>query len=289
MKTKTIKTVLKKKIEDWVNSITDLEVRKAVEKDSIVTGGAIASMLLGEQVNDFDIYFKTRESLLLVSKYYIDMANKRSASISILNGGETINDDDSGQYIRAVNSMEKGQVKLFIGKDKGMEVLKYDDEYLKDHKYLPVAITPNAISLTDDIQVVVRFWGEVKQIHKNYDFVHATNSYTYGNKELNIRKPALESLLTKELIYIGSKYPVTSIIRSKKFILRGFTINAGQYLKICYQISQLDLNDLAVLEEQLIGVDIAYFQQLLTALRGVEDKKKFNYPYVSSIIDKIFQ
>ena len=98
---------------------------------------------------------------------------------------------------------------------------------------------------------------------------------------------ALQALITKELIYIGSKYPLTSVIRTKKFILRGYSINAGTYLKILWQVAELDLKDPITLQEQLIGVDVAYFSMLLDILKNVTPEK-LNYNYISEIIDRVF-
>ena len=102
---------------------------------------------------------------------------------------------------------------------------------------------------------------------------------------------ALESILTRTLKYQGSHYPVTSIIRAKKFIKRGFNIGAGELLKIMFQISQLDLSNPDVLEEQLIGVDVAYFEILIIALRGKfssDEDFKLNTEYFNELVDKIF-
>jgi len=71
----------------------------------------------------------------------------------------------------------------------------------------------------------------------------------------------------------------------------GWYINAGQILKMLFQISQLDLTDINVLEEQLTGVDAAYFCQVIEYCkkRQEEDKElKVTVPYLCSIIDKIF-
>jgi hypothetical protein len=73
----------------------------------------------------------------------------------------------------------------------------------------------------------------------------------------------MESLLAKDLYYCGSKYPICSIIRTKKFIRRGWKMSAGQYLKMCLQISALDMADPRVVREQLTGVDIAYFSHIV--------------------------
>ncbi len=72
MKIKTITKSIDKKIEDWLQSITDESLRKEVKKDLIVTGGCIASMLLKEPVNDYDIYFKTKATCKLIAEYYIN-------------------------------------------------------------------------------------------------------------------------------------------------------------------------------------------------------------------------
>jgi hypothetical protein len=99
------------------------------------------------------------------------------------------------------------------------------------------------------------------------------------------------ALLTKELVYVGSRYPLASIIRTRKFIKRGFSCNAGQYLKMCWQVSELDLNNIQVLEEQLVGVDAAYFAVLINALNEQQKKNvdfKYNYSYIVELIDRIF-
>lgn len=102
-----------------------------------------------------------------------------------------------------------------------------------------------------------------------------------------LRTEALETLLSRELRYIGSKYPVCSVIRLRKFITRGWTINAGQILKMAMQISALDLTDPEVLKDQLTGVDAAYFHQVISALKA-KNPEKVETAYLVEIIDKMF-
>ena len=80
MKAKVIKSVLRKKIDSWLASIEDEAVRKAAKKDTIVTGGCIASMLLKEQVNDFDVYFKTRDTAIAIANYYVNRFKPKNAA-----------------------------------------------------------------------------------------------------------------------------------------------------------------------------------------------------------------
>lgn len=54
-----------------------------------------------------------------------------------------------------------------------------------------------------------------------------------------------------------------------------------------FQISEFDLKNPDVFEEQLIGVDVAYFSALIEALRWV-NKDKMSSKYINSIIDRVF-
>jgi len=175
----------------------------------------------------------------------------------------------------------------------GDEISAESIDELVPEKYQPVFLSSNAITLSGKIQIVIRFYGDAEEIHSNYDFSHTTNYWTYKDGVVtNIE--ALEATLSKSLFYRGSKYPITSIIRTKKFIKRGWNINAGQYLKMCMQISRLDLTDIYVLEDQLVGVDSLYFQMFIANLmKDIEKGNKsksdlIDNTYVMSVIDKIF-
>ena len=153
-------------------------------------------------------------------------------------------------------------------------------------KYRPRFLTSNAITLTDKVQIVLRFVGEPDQIHENYDFVHCTNYWRSDTRQVTLRIEALEATLAKSLVYVGSKYPICSLIRARKFIKRGWSINAGQFVKMAWQISQLKLNDVATLEEQLVGVDAAYFRQLIDLLQSKGDT--VDGSYLMTVIDRVF-
>ena len=68
MKIPTIKSLIRRRLSDWVASIDNEELQKKLREDTIVTGGCIASMLLGEKINDYDLYFRTKETALAVAE-----------------------------------------------------------------------------------------------------------------------------------------------------------------------------------------------------------------------------
>lgn len=292
MKTKTIKKVIEKKLNEWLETINDEVLRKDVRGNILVSGGCIASMLTREDVNDYDVYIKNMDVLVRLAKYYCgsSVLDGRKKDIYIKDRFPDIDDGlmpngekyASEEFVR-INNLKPDQVKLDIpGIGKHID---YPTD-IETTPYRKVFLSQNAISLSDDLQIVLRFNGDAETIHKTFDFVHATNYFTFDDG-LVLNKEALESLLTKNLKYQGSLYPLTSIIRMKKFILRGYAISAGEILKIMFQISELDLTDIEVLEEQLIGVDVAYFSMLIEAIRNV-DPKKINSSYMNTLIDKIF-
>jgi len=321
VKSKTIKSVLRNKIKAWAASIDDEAVRKAVEEGSIITGGCIASMLLRETVNDYDVYFKDRATTLLVAGYYVRKFKENpptkfkgdaQSQVEIyladgyghpIKGGHSPTDERSSRVKVVVKSAgaasENGSVNYgyFEANPNSGDAADYVEEVaavLDETKeksgkppYRPIFLTANAITLSDDIQIVVRFFGMPDTIHENYDFVHCMNYWTSWDGELKLRPESLESLLSKELRYVGSKYPLCSIIRTRKFIQRQWTINAGQYLKMAMQLGDLDLNDVTVLEEQLTGVDAAYFNEIIRAIRD-KDESRVDRAYLMELIDRIF-
>lgn len=290
MKTKTINKVLSAKINDWLESIEDEAVREIARKNTIITGGSIASMLLNEPVNDFDLYFKTTDAALVIAKYYVSAFEKNTGfAMAVTAEGDgriklTTLSGRRGETAGAVPTLADDE------NDEGFSELTGSDQVSANEdagSYRPVFLSSNAITLSDKIQIIVRFAGEPDQIHENYDFVHCTNYWTSWDGKTVLRQAALEALLSRELRYVGSKYPVCSVIRLRKFIKRGWTINAGQILKMVMQISELDLTNPAVLEDQLTGVDSAYFIELMSKLRD-KDPEKVNSAYLAEIIDRIF-
>lgn len=313
MKTKTIKQVIHKQINAWHETIEDEGLRDQVAKNTIVTGGCIASMLLNEKVNDFDIYFRNHDTVRKVADYYVSRFQPKARNgiackihiddqegrvkIVIKSAGIASEDGADAEY-KYFEARPEGEAAGYVGEvmqDPGdiedayqeteEAVLETEDE--GKPKFRPVFMSTNAITLSHRIQIVLRFYGDPEEIHKNYDFVHCTNYWSSWDNELVLRPEALEALLTKELRYVGSKYPICSLIRLRKFIRRGWTINAGQILKMTMQVSELDLKDPNVLEDQLTGVDVAYFMEVIEKVRA-KDPNKVNAAYLIEIIDRMF-
>lgn len=317
MNRRNIKANLRKKFNDWVESIEDPSVQNLVKEHSIITGGAITSLLLGDKPTDYDIYFDNLETTVKVANYYSKKI-KSSQPIYVALGpekhiypgergqkwkdlelsgyrvwlvvksagiaGEEI---DSGyQYFETIPDPNNVDVEHYVEQLSGK--LEIEDS---KKKYQPVFSSSNAISLTNKIQVIIRFYGPATEIHKNFDFIHCKNWWHSNSGELYLNRDALEAIINKQLVYEGSQYPLASMFRIRKFLNKGWYINVADMLKIAYQIADLNLKDLVVLEDQLIGVDVAYFTNLIKHLKEAQEKDpKFNmgFHYLSSVLERVF-
>lgn len=349
MKIKTINKNIRDKITEWANSIDNEYLRDEVIKESVVTGGCIASMLLKEKVNDYDVYLTNPRLAFELATYYIDkLETKNNYRLSIRLtfedyiaadefkrsplykriGNNEIKSTLSGDECRVdesrkvfwedkaiVNSdilildplscdhdlmkhfISVTRVEIFvkssgIAEDSSFVDTGNEDEQdasVDSHGYKPVFLSSNAITLTDKIQVVLRFTGKPEEIHETYDFVHATNYWT-AKTGVVTNKQALEALLARELVYRGSKYPLASIFRTKKFINRDWSIHMGNYVKMAIQLNEMDLTDPVVLEEQLTGVDMLYMKDVIHVIKEKLDQDpdfEFNSLYLCEICDRL--
>lgn len=268
MNRKKIREHLNKVCDMWLESITDKEVRRIVKGSVIISGGAIPSLLTGTTPNDYDIYLSNKEAVIAISQYYIDNYYK-----------------DKGIKIE---EPEEGRVFLNV-RASGVSLRKKTDEEKKNKTlFVPKFLSNNAISLHDKVQVITRFYGKPHEILENFDYVHCLSFWESSSDNLVLNSEAMESLLMKRLVYQGSKYPLCSLFRMRKFIKRGWTISGGQILKMAFQVSELNLKDIDVLREQLIGVDTAYFVQLLGRLEK-DNKTTIDEAYISQLVDEIFE
>ncbi len=306
MNRKNASRVIGRKIALWKKTLPE-NLQEAVEGNVIVTGGCIASLLLGEEVNDFDLYLRDKQTAKLLAHYYAELFKARGVQkghdipINVLDkdGRIYIHIKSAGivgvgatatEYAYFEGDPDEGRAEDYVAAaTQGAAAAEKDKK--EENSFEPVWMSCNAISLAGRLQIVVRFYGEPDKIHSTYDFEHCMNYWQdkEGELRLVLRPPALEALLARELRYAGSLYPVCSLFRIRKFIERGWSINAGQILKIAWQVSALNLQDPNVLEDQLVGVDAAYFHEVMSMLRKrVEDGKTIDDTYLARLIDKVF-
>jgi hypothetical protein len=314
---KGIKFSIERKVKDWLSTIDDEELRKAAARDVIVTGGCIVSLLTGDRVRDYDIYFKTIHTAERIAKYYVEKfksdettVQNRAAHVDApLDPRVEVKDERVRIHIKSAGvasatpsdqeydyfeSTPEDSADAFVedamavleAADQDFEIAKKEDDEEKP-RYRPLFLSDNAITLSHGVQLIVRFYGTPEEVHANFDYVHCTCYWT-RDEGLVCSEAAQMAIQTKELRYMGSLYPICALIRIRKFVARGYSINAGQFIKMCGQVNDLDLTSIAVWEDQLTGVDTVYFQQLIDILKSQSSDGTIEKSYVIKLIDKMF-
>lgn len=256
-----IVTHLASLMNEWVDSVsvTRQDVRQAINRCTIA-GGAIVSLLQDISPNDYDVYTKTKEDCELLARYYVELFNWD-------------NQLEQDEYRKATVVVEGDKVKVIQPAMDGATI-KQDVS-----KFRPIFISPNAITLNGNVQLIFRFYGEPEKLVQEFDFEHCTGYFhrvswenvVYKN-ELVLNEDMLMSVLTKELKYRHGKYPVSSLLRLQKYIQRGYTMPTGELIKLALDISKLDLSDSQVFSDQLSGVDLQLSADVLKAANNEFDK-----------------
>jgi len=286
MKAINIKSKIKCVIDDFIKYGLEPEFDSyfinEFKENVQVFGGSIASMLMGEKVNDYDIYFKDFHFALKFAEKMCNIRNKSLKTSARQIYAETIEFVDSkgetGERIFIKNSAKGKEERLMMAVAGGEQ---------RELKHGIAAITNNAISFRSDIQVIIRFTGDYHKIVKNFDFIHAQCCYDYSLNNLFIPHRALQSMLSKSLFYTGSLYPISSVIRTRKFLKRGWDISVGQLLKMAFQINNLNLDDRQTLLDQIVGVDLLYIQAFYAKLNELPQSEHLT-EFIEKLLDEVF-
>ena len=306
-KRKTIEKIVRKKMNDWLWSIGhtvrekdgftvkevvgDVDLADAVREDYFLTGGALASMLMGEEPNDYDVYLRTPAIAARLAEHYISqLPAANNACVSDISVKSDEGDGRVYIFVRSAGIAGDGSdlstYRYFeYGPSNGAAFI--DDVVAAEDKgrYGVAYMTTNAVTLTDGVQIIIRFVGEPENVHSYFDYAHCTAWFTEEGG-LQVPMEALEALRTRELRYQGSLYPVCAMFRMRKFIKRGWSITAGEMLKIAWDISKLDLSDIETLRDQLVGVDSAYFRELLKIME--REGRPVDRSYLVELVERVF-
>jgi len=95
---------------------------------------------------------------------------------------------------------------------------------IQTNKFKVNLITDNAVNLSDKVQLVIKFNGSPDEVVKNFDWQHIKSYFIYPDT-LVIPDDTYRLLVEKELVYTGSEYPLSSLMRVKKYIKKGWSVS----------------------------------------------------------------
>lgn len=114
--------------------------------------------------------------------------------------------------------------------------IKHDDEkavneYQQKNFYLTL-ITENSINFSSKIQIITKWYGKYQDVVELFDFEHLKAVYSIKDERMYIPMGIYPLLLNKELVYTGSMFPLSSLLRLRKFLKRGWTISTKDMIRI---------------------------------------------------------
>jgi len=106
------------------------------------------------------------------------------------------------------------------------------------------------------IQVIhYRFFNDHRDVFSDFDFDANMGAYDFIRDEILLHDSFLPALASKDItINKGTKYPLISLVRLKKYQEKGFNFKPTEILKLAIRTTQLNINSWEDLEDQVGGV-----------------------------------
>jgi hypothetical protein len=220
----------------WLASVDDPDLAARMRAETFVAGGAIASLLQGEKVQDYDVYFRNETTCRAVGDYY-------AAKLALY---PALPFDPHHPFAAAQPT----------------EPIR------------PLAKTDNCIYLSNHMQVMTIFPGEPDWLVAQYDLVHCMGYFTARDQRLVVSAEARHAILTRTLRYRPGHFaPILSLLRLPKFFARGYTIDIGQLFTLVTEVASHGLGDRNKVR-QLLGLlaeKDSRFSRALTVAEGLPE------------------
>lgn len=145
---------------------------------------------------------------------------------------------------------------IYLDTEEHVKQIQTYFEHIKDKKldkFSVSLITENSINFKDKIQIITKFYGTPEEVVSKFDWAHIKSYYKYPDT-LVINDNVYKLIVEKELIYTGSDYPMSSIMRLKKYIKKGWTVSNTTILHICLDLIEAFRNPVKKFKENNINL-----------------------------------
>jgi len=213
MKTSAVKNILDSIIQDFAHRGVPSALGDFIKEQAYITGGCIPSMLMGEFVNDIDVYFRKDPKLAIKKSNFTEKT-------------KPISDTENALTFE----FKRGE-----------------------HTYI--------------IQLIKGFYGSPQGITDSFDWAHIRSYYDVKKKILVVPPETYRLITDKELIYTGSDYPLSSLLRIRKYMKKGWTMDIVEGIKIAIDIQKVNFKLRKELERHINGIDPMYWTEISDSLK----------------------
>lgn len=260
-----------------------------IKENCFIAGGACVSNFTRQPIHDIDLYFKTKEA----RDYFIEhigenkyLKKDEELYLNLIDYENRLNCNNIqfGDEIEykdiIISTHERGtdeKVKYFVinfgrceniwisfplfQKQKWMFENGYDyvvlefNHYEVDHERF---LGNKSITIKHNngliYQFILRFYGEPNEVlNSTFDFQHCKIAYDLKTNQYIASQETWQCLSLREIKYVNSFYPISSLKRLYKYAGRGFKYNNDEFVKIIKDIHEVDVSNKFVLEDQLVG------------------------------------
>lgn len=251
-----------------------------IKENCYIAGGCCVSHATRSSINDVDIYFKTKKA----RDKFIEEAggekyiSKEDELWKALNDYEELLKSNSIEF---GDTKKYGKIEIKTGKINDIKCFLVDDmkisfeifekqKWLLENGYDYVLAERNHFEVENDTflgnksitikmndltyQFILRFYGEPKQVmDETFDFQHCKIAYDLATDKYIASEETWECLSKREIKYVNSFYPVSSLKRLYKYASRGYKYSTNEFVKIIKDIRYVDTDNKFVLEDQVIG------------------------------------
>lgn len=241
-----MKNIIVKELKKYIPPNT-WEFLKA--HNCMLVGGALTSILTKKDINDFDIYFKDRDSFVL-------------------------------------SLMDIRGIKARLPLVEYFEDVEINQQYLDSYDFYYLCHTDKSVTFKPKYTEVVfqfihqNFYNNVEEVFNDFDFTINMVGYDFELDELVVHPEAMLHLAQRILVTnSGTKYPLISVLRVNKYQDRGYKISKKEMVKLLLAVSKLEFNSY-----EDVGKHIGGLYGTLNVVEVFDTTKEFS---VDEVIEQL--
>jgi hypothetical protein len=174
---------------------------------------------------------------------------------------------------RKINDLD-----LFFRTEEDLKALQKIIEGEGKERIYAEFVTKNAVSYRikkELVQLVRCTFAQPRDMLGTFDFTICMASYNprhHAENDFIFDPLFMPDLAARVLRYNPGPYPIASLWRMKKFLLRGFNLPAVESIKLALAINNLNLDTYEALKNQLEGIDTSFLKDVTDQLmnKGAE-------------------
>jgi hypothetical protein len=248
--------------------------------------------ILRNDIICLDKYTHQKESRILLSNFPQTLISILTSAKARIAGGaiksifssKSVNDYDiffrnKNDYKKVYDYMSANAFSLCCPSTEMADTFKYDGN--KSSKNMIFQLIKNEDTFYESNMVLLN----------HFDFTICMGLYDFCTRAFSVHINYFKDLAQRKLIFnTTAEYPLSSLVRMKKFIKQGFNISGTEIIKIALSVNNLDIKDYTVLKKQLLGIDTLFLQELTDSLGTPKyAEKAYNFDNFMRYLDEFLE